>query len=681
MGGQRGGMVDEVGHPFEVCKKSMQAMAADMQGAVPAAFFETQDLSQLERLSPRDLEHAGRLVTPMMAGPDDDRYRPISWDDALARIAEKLRATSPNETFFYASGRSSNEAAFLLSLFVRLYGTNNINNCSYYCHQASGVGLTSALGTGMATLVLDDLDACDLVFLIGGNPASNHPRLMKILAGVRRRGGQVVVINPVREPGLVNFSVPSQLGSLLFGSKIASQYVQPHIGGDIALLTGIAKVIDARGAADTRFIDNHTEEWAAFRDHVRSVAWGQIHRESGVARDEIERIAKVYAGAQNAVFAWTMGITHHVHGSDNVRAICNLALMRGMIGKPGAGLLPIRGHSNVQGINSVGVTPALKQAVFDALQSHFNVTLPTSPGLDTMSCLEAADAGRMKVAWCQGGNLYAANPDQSFSRRAFNKIDLVVYLSTTLNQGHVAGRGRETLILPVLARDEEPQATTQESMFSYVRLSDGGPRRHEGPRSEVAVVAQVARQVLGDDGPIDFAEMETHSTIRSAIARVVPGYEAIGEIDATRREFQIDGRTLHRPTFATASGRARFQVVALPPPPPKGDGTLRLMTVRSEGQFNTVVYEEEDIYRGQDRRNVVLMNRTDIERLGLTLDAPVTVIGPAGQLGGILVRAFDIKAGNVLMYYPEANALLSTEVDPESRTPAFKGATVTLRPE
>jgi molybdopterin-dependent oxidoreductase alpha subunit len=679
MGGQRGGMVDEAGHRFEVCKKSMQAMAADMQDRVPLDFFASRTFAGLARLTPNELEHAGRLVEPYYAGPNDDTYRAISWSDALTKVVDKLKTTAPDETFFYASGRSSNEAAFLLSLFTRIFGTNNVNNCSYYCHQASGVGLTSSVGTGTATVVLDDLYASDLVFLIGGNPASNHPRLVKILADIRKRGGDVIVINPVVETGLVKFAVPSRVGSLLFGSSVASEYVQPHIGGDIALLTGIAKVVDARGTVNQTFIDNHTENWTAFRDHIRSVPWSTIHASSGVSRDVIERLANRYARADNVVFSWAMGITHHAHGSDNVRAIANLALMRGMVGKRHAGLMPIRGHSNVQGVGSVGFTPKLKAAVLQRVEEHFKARLPTTEGLDTMACMEASAEGRMRFALCLGGNLYASNPDSAFAAKAMSRLDMVVYLSTTLNQGHVIGRGRESLILPVLARDEEPQPTTQESMFNYVRLSDGGPRRHDGPRSEVSVLANIARRVLDHGGPIDFKAMEQHHTIRSAIAAVIPGYEKIGEIDSTREEFQIDGRTLHAPTFPTPTGRAMFHVTPVPATQVNGDeNRFHLMTVRSEGQFNTVVYEEEDLYRGQERRDVILLNRDDIRRLGLSIDDRVTVRGDAGALHDILVREFAIKAGNALMYYPEANVLLSRHVDPESRTPAFKGATVTI---
>lgn len=678
MGGQAGGMVNEVGHFPEVCKKSMQAMAADMQGAVRPEFWKTYSLPQLRAFSPRELETSGRLTQPMLLTRGEQYYRPISWDDAFRRITAKLKATAPDETFWYFSGRSSNEAGFLLQLFARVFGTNNVNNCSYYCHQASGVGLTASVGVGTATIVLEDLDKSDLVMLIGGNPASNHPRLMSNLMRLRRRGGGVVVINPVRETGLVNFRVPSDVRSLLFGTEIASQYVQPHIGGDLALLSGIAKRVQELGAVDESFITEHCEGWPEWSEHLKQLSWDDIARLSGVAKDEIDRIAEKYAASRSAVFAWTMGITHHAVGVQNVQAIANLALMRGMVGRPGAGLLPIRGHSNVQGMGSVGVTPQLKQAVFDRLQQDFGLQLPVQAGLDTMGCMEAAAEERMKVGFCLGGNLYGSNPDATYAAEALQRLEMVVYLSTTLNTGHAHGTGDETIILPVLARDEEPQPTTQESMFSYVRLSDGGPARLEGPKAEVEVIAEIAEGVLGNDGPIDWNAMRGHRRIREAIGKIVPGFEGMNEIDTTQKEFQIGGRTLHQPRFPTASGRATLHIHALPEL--AGDeNSLRLMTVRSEGQFNTVVYEEYDLYRGQDRRDIVLVHPDDIRRMGLEAESRVSVCSMTGRLDNILLRAYeDIKPGNALMYYPEANVLVSREVDPLSKTPAFKGVVVTL---
>lgn len=678
MGGQQGGMVNEAGQFPEVCKKSLQAMASDMQGAISPGFFASYSLAQLRTLSPRELESCGRLVAPIYAAPGATHYRVLEWDEALDRLTKSLKAAGPSRSFFYASGRSSNEAGFLLQLFARLFGTNDVNNCSYYCHQASSVGLASSLGTGTATVHLDDVEHCDLFVLLGGNPASNHPRLMRSLMEIRRRGGRVMVINPMKEPGLMNFRVPSDPRSLIFGTDIATDYVQPHIGGDIALLTGIAKHVLEQGGECRPFIAEHTEGFATFKAQVEAAQWGDIETHAGVPRDTISRLASVYMAAEHAVFAWTMGITHHLHGVDNVQMIANLALLRGMEGRPNAGLLPIRGHSNVQGMGSVGVRPELKGEMLRRFEHRFGTSLPRPAGLDTMGCLEACDRGEKSVGLCLGGNLYGSSPDAVFASRALGNLDVVAYLSTTLNTGHASGTARETLVLPVLPRDEEHQSTTQESMFSYVRLSDGGPARHPGPRSEVSVLSALASGVLGDDGVVNWREFESHARIRTLISELIPGLEPIADVDRTRQEFHIANRRLDTPDFPTATGKAMFHVVRLPDVPVRAARELRLMTVRSEGQFNTVVYEDEDLYRGQERRDVILMSAEDMDCLGLAADQRVTVRSAVGELRGQLVRPFDLRPGNAAMYFPEANVLVPRDVDPRSRTPAFKAVTVVV---
>ncbi|HMN96814.1 MAG TPA: FdhF/YdeP family oxidoreductase [Phycisphaerales bacterium] len=696
MGGQLGGMVNEQGRFPEVCKKSIQAMAADMQGRIREHFFADFSLDALRGFSPRDLEHAGRLVEPVGAGPLDLNYRPLEWERAMERIASRLRMIEPEECFIYLSGRSGNEAAFLAQLFARVYGTNHVSNCSYYCHQASGVALSACTGSGTATVTLEDVEHADLILLAGGNPASNHPRLMRTLVVARRRGARVIVINPIRETGLVSFRVPSDPRSLLFGSDIADDYLQPHIGGDVALLAGAAKALLERGTVARGFIAEHTQGWEALEAVLRGASWSDLERRSGVSRREMERLAERLGAAKRCIFAWTMGLTHHLHGVDNVAMLCNLALMLGMVGRPGAGLLPLRGHSNVQGVGSMGVAPQLKEEVLRRLSAEFGVQPPAHVGLDTVAALERAAAGGFKVGICLGGNLFGATPDAAFAQRALGSLDLVVYLSTTLNTGHAWGRGRETIVLPVLARDEEAQATTQESMFNYVRLSDGGPRRHGdvrggGPRSEVEILVDLAERTFAEGAPREriagsrlaaggWTRYREHDAIRQAIARVVPGYAPIAEIASTRKEFQIPGRTFHEPRFATPSGKAGFQGVAIPEPP-AARGEMALMTIRSEGQFNTVVYEDEDRYRGQERRDVILMNPADIARLGLAADMRVTVRSDAGALANVLVRPFEIRAGNCAMYCPEANVLVPRAVDPRSRTPAFKCVPVTISAE
>ena len=678
MGGQKGGMRDESGNFPAVCNKSFMAQASDMQGAIAENFFNQFDISTLSKWSPRDLELSGRLTQPVLCEPGDSHYRPISWSEAMNRVVDKLKTTSAYRSFFYASGRSSNEAGFLLQLFARIYGTNNVNNCSFFCHQASGVGLNQSLGTGTATVDLEDLDHTDLVFLIGANPASNHPRFMRILMDVRRRGGQVIVINPARERGLENFSVPSDVRSLLFGSEIASLYLQPHIGGDISLFKGIAKsLLSDKSCLDRNFIASHTQNFAEVEEDIKAESWQTLESTSGISREEIEKTAQIYLKSKNTVFVWAMGITHHAFGVDNVQAIVNLALMRGMVGKKYAGLLPLRGHSNVQGIGSIGFTPQLIKAVLDNLESKFPVTLPTQPGLDTLGCVEAANNGEFDFAWNLGGNLYGSNPDSRFAQTALAKIGFSLFLNTTLNQGHFLGRGETSLILPVVARDEEPEPTTQESMFSFIRLSNGGLQRYSGPRSEVKIIAEIAQRVL-DDSPLPWKSLSKTGNIREIISAIIPGFEQLKNIDRTGKEFHINGRILHTPKFPCPDGKASFKVCPIPAVRRNKENSFILMTVRSEGQFNTVVYEPDDRYRGVSSRNVVLINEEDIKRIGSKEGDLVTIKNDTGIMAGQKLQAYPIKQGNIMMYYPESNVLVPRQFDPQSKTPSFKSIEVFL---
>jgi len=685
MGGQQGGMVNEAGEFPEFCKKSVQAMAADLQAPIPSSFWKDMSLGRMASLSPRQLEHAGRLAQPVIREDGADHYRPISWDEALDKTSSILADTAPDRSFFYFSGRSSSEAAFLLHIGARLYGTNNINNCSYYCHQASGVGLSSVTGSGTATVVLEDLSRADTVFLIGANPASNHPRLMKSLLGVRRRGGQVIVINPIRERGLERFSIPSDPRSLLFGSRIATHMVQPHIGGDHAMLTGMAKQLIESNQTDTAFLRDHTRGFEAFEESIRATSWADIETASGLKQSDIGILVDRYAAGKCVIFAWAMGVTHHAHGTETVQLIAGVAMLRGMLGKPGCGLMPIRGHSNVQGIGSIGATPRLKKAIMDGLTQKVGLDLPTSEGLDTMACMQRADAGTMDVAFHLGGNLFGSNPDADWAARAMSGIPWQITLNTTLNTGHARAASPNHLILPVLARDEEPEPTTQESMFNFVRLSDGGAPRFEGPRSELDIIAdlfgrvQKRRDAGSPLAALDWTSVADTKGLRRMMADVIPGWQAVAALDEGGPEFQIAGRTFHEPTFNTDDGKARFHVPTLPAPQAPDNGAFRLMTIRSEGQFNTVVYEEEDIFRNVDGRDVVLLHPDDLAANGWTQGQRVTVTGPGGRMPYQRVHAFDrIRPGNVAMYFPEANRLLDRRVDALSRTPAFKGAVITI---
>ncbi len=683
MGGQKGGMTDEKRVFPAVCNKSFMAQASDMQGGLPKDFFSSHSIKQLETWDPRQLELSGRLTEPVIHEGDTNHYRSISWEEAFDRVASELKACQADRAFFYSSGRSSNEAAFLLQILARVFGSNNVNNCSYFCHQASGVGLTQTLGTSTATVQLEDLDKTDLIFLIGANPASNHPRFMKTLMQIRRRGGKVIVVNPVREPGLLKFSVPSDPLSLLFGSDIATDYLQPHIGGDLALFKGIAKAVlelssVSASAIEKSFINDHTENFDDFKNDLERSSWEELESASGLSREQMKSTAQHYVHSKNVVFAWAMGVTHHLHGVNTIHSIVNLALMRQMTGRPHAGLLPLRGHSNVQGVGSMGFVPQLKSAFMENLKLNYGFSPPAQTGMDTLACIEAAAQGGIDFAWNLGGNLYGSAPDSQFASAALSKINFSLYMNTTLNQGHFLGRGKTTLILPVRARDEEPSPTTQESMFSFVRLSDGGLNRHPQAKSEIEIISAIG-QKTDLPGPVSWEGLGNVQNIRSMIGKVVPGFEKMLEIDQSKIEFHIRGRSLYTPQFPTQSGKARFQICNLPDVKKKNATVeFNLMTVRSEGQFNTVVYELHDNYRGINSRDVVMINPEDINTLRLKEGDRVTVTSAMGRLENQRIVSFPIKPGNLMMYYPEANVLTSREIDPLSRTPSFKSVRVSL---
>lgn len=678
MGGQRGGMVNEAGHFPEVCKKSVQAQAGDMAGVISEETITGTPIDELAKLTPAECERLGRLAFPVIARPGDDRFSRLDWEAAYDLVAEALRGSSPEETFFYASGRASNEAAFLFQLVARAYGTANIHNCSYYCHNASGVGLSRVYGSGTASVVLEDLAEADLAVVIGANPASNHPRLITQLIELRRRGGKVIVINPLRELGLERFRLPSDVKSLFLGSKVSDLYMQPRIGGDVGLLKALLKGLIERHATVDEFIAAHTSGWEEVRADLEASDWLELVEHCGVEHAEIDRAVDILAGSEKGILCWAMGLTHHRHGVDNVLALANLALARGWLGKNGSGLLPIRGHSNVQGVGSVGVSPGVKKAFAAKLEELYGITIPPGGGQHTYASMVAADEGRVRTAVILGGNLWGSNPDLDWARRALGKIDLTFSATTKLNPGHFHGRGKTAIIVPVLARDEEGQSTTQESMFNFVRLSEGGRPAVRGDlRSEVEIIASIAERIL-PGGRFDWQALRSHEELRQQIAAVVPGYAASDRIGKGGDEFQIEGRTFHEPEFATDDGRARFHVTPLPDFRPAA-GEFRLMTVRSEGQFNTVVYEEEDLYRGNRRRDVVMISSDDALELGIDEGDRVEV---ASEVSAMEVSAaiVDIRPGNLAMYYPEANILVPRRIDPASKTPAFKSISVKLTP-
>ena len=568
---------------------------------------------------------------------------------------------------------------------MRALGSNNLADCSDLCHRPSTEGLSAILGSGTSTVSLESLKQADCVVLVGSNAPANHPRLMNELIRLRDRGGTVIVINPVKEVGLVKFGSPSfPVKSLLPGSDIANLFLQPIPGSDLAIFTGIQKSLIERDLIDNSFLQAHTEGWEAIIDQAEATDWQAITQTCGIARADIETAASLIARSERVVFAWAMGITQQANGVDNVYSIANTALLTGNVGKTGAGVMPIRGHSNVQGFGSMGVKNELKPALKQALEKLLGRSLDLPPGYHARGLIEAADAGQVDTLLCLGGNLYAANPDLTQAKRALSQIDTVIYLATKPNLGHFHGLAKQnTILIPVFNRFETPHKSTVESGNNFVRLNDEGKTHLNAADliAEVHFLTELAHRVLGTT-PVDWRKLQDTRYVRQLIAQTIPGYEKIGQIDRTKEEFTISGRIFTAPPFKTPSGKAQMQLAPLPtltlPSPeafghPPGTGiVLALITGRSYTQHNTVVYRQADKYRGMPHRHCILMNAADVEASGLGDRPRVTVQGEAGKLENIEIVVGAVRRGAALMFYPEANVLMKGTTDPKSHTPAYK---------
>ncbi|NET35863.1 MAG: FdhF/YdeP family oxidoreductase [Cyanothece sp. SIO1E1] len=684
-GGQKGGFTNELGEPLQRCAKSVEAITSELQPAVKSHFFEHQSLDQLQQLTSQEADRLGRLSVPLILRAGQSHYERLDWPEVYDLVTAAFRQLS-ERVASYSSGRSSNEAAFLLQLMLRTLGSNNLADCSDLCHRASSVGLKTVFGTGTSLVSLESLRQADCMVLIGSNAPANHPRLMNELIKLRDRGGTVIVINPVREIGLVKFGSPAfPLKSLLPGSDIASLFLQPLPGSDVALLVGIQKSLIDRGLMDTQFLQAHTENWQTVVAQAQSTAWEQIVDTCGLTQAEIEAAATLISQAQRVVFAWAMGVTQQVNGVENIFGIANTALLTGNVGKIGAGLMPIRGHSNVQGFGSMGVTNQLRDEIRLALEKVLGRSLNRVPGYDARALMAAAEAGKVDTLLCLGGNFYAANPDLAQAKRALAQVDTIIYLATKPNLGHFHGLARQnTLIIPVYARFENPHQTTVESGNNFVRLNDAGKTHLQGAElvAEEDFLIEIAHRLYGDT-PVDWRRLKDTRYVRQLIATTIPGYGAIGTIDETRQEFTIAGRIFTEPHFPTPSGKAQMQPTSLPHltlPPPKDFGVsdsiqgivVALMTGRSYGQHNTVVYRSADRYRGMPHRHCILMHPDDVAQAGLVDHQGVTVKGNAGQLDQIEIICGAIRRGAALMFYPEANVLMQAQIDPRSHTPAYK---------
>ena len=687
-GGQKGGFQNEEEENLQRCAKSVEAIASELMEPIPKQFFQNYSVTELQKLSSMEADRLGRFSFPVIKRANSDRYERLEWQEVYEIVTQAFQIT-PERLASYSSGRSSNEAAYLLQLLMRSLGSNNLADCSDLCHAPSTVGLNRMFGSGTSMVSLADLKQSDCIVLIGSNAPANHPRLMNELIKLRDRGGKVIVINPLIEVGLVKFASPAYpIKSLLKGSEIASHYIQPISGSDVAVFLGIQKALIESDWVNYDFLRQYTDGWEDVIAQVRSLDWENITSTCGVSREELEIAAKMIGTSQRVVFGWAMGITHHANGVDNVLSIANTALLTGNAGKEGAGTMPIRGHSNVQGFGSMGVTIRLKEEILQALEKLLQRSLSRLQGYDARTLIEASDRHQIDTLLCLGGNIYAANPDLTQAKRALGNIDTIIYLSTKPNLGHFHGLAKQnTLIIPVYTRFENPHKTTTESGNNFVRLNNEGTshlNQREGAElvSEVEFLSKLADRLHGDD-VVNWRSLQDTKYVRQLIATTIPDYEKIGEIDDTNQEFTIANRIFHTPKFSTPSGKAQMFVTPLPElelPTISDFGlskytqaiVLALGTGRSYSQHNTVVYKDGDYYRGMPHRNCILMSRADGDRAGFQEHQRVTVKGNVGSMENVEIIYGQIREGSSLMFYPEVNAIFSAPIDELSGTPAYK---------
>jgi molybdopterin-dependent oxidoreductase alpha subunit len=693
---------------FEFCENGAKAVAFELtKRRVTRDFFASHSVSQLAERSDYWLEEQGRLTEPMRYDPATDFYVPVSWDEAFELIGRELRTLdNPNEAEFYTSGRTSNEAAFLYQLFVRRFGTNNFPDCSNMCHEPTSVGLPESIGIGKGTVILDDFAHADAIFVIGQNPGTNSPRMMTELRNASRRGVPIVVLNPLRERALERFAAPQDpVEMTTFSStRIASEYCQVRVGGDVAALKGVMKImLDSHEQAlrdgrkpvfDIEFIEQHTQGLEALTADLRHTGWDDILRGSGLSREQLERVAAIYMRANAVIICYGMGITQHRRGSANVQQIANLLLLRGNVGKPGAGICPVRGHSNVQGDRTMGIDEKPRPELLDQIEKVFGFVPPRAHGHTVVDAVQAMIDGRAKVFIGLGGNFVAAVPDKPIAEAAMRRLRLTVGITTKFNRGHVV-HGEQALILPCLARSDIDlqksgrQSITVEDSMSMVHASRGLVEPPRGVlKSEVAIVCGMARATIPDSG-IDWSAFEEdYNLIRDRIAAVFPDLFR----DFNQRLQQPGGFHLTIPprdrVWKTPNGRANFIVLEGVDEEllVNNAAMLRLATIRSHDQYNTTIYSLDDRYRGVfGGRMVVLMNESDMQERGIPPEALVEIESLADDrqkrvVRGFKARPYNIPKGSIGAYYPETNPLLPLAYhDVKSKTPAAKSIPVVVR--
>ncbi|MBU3062786.1 FdhF/YdeP family oxidoreductase [Nocardia sp. NEAU-G5] len=688
--------------PAEFCENGAKAVAEEATlRTVTPEFFARHSIAELAEKSGYWLGQQGRLTHPMVLRPGDTHYSPIDWDEAYRLIADTLRGLdSPDEALFYTSGRTANETAFVYQLLVRSFGTNNLPDCSNMCHESSGAALSSSIGIGKGSVTIDDFSAAEVIVVAGQNPGTNHPRMLSALQQAKEHGAQVIAVNPLPETGLLGFRDPQTVRGLTTGIAIADDFLQIRLGGDMALFQGLAKLLfEAEDVApgtvvDRAFVDAHTAGFAEYEKQMRAVDLDVVLEATGLTREQLERTARLLARSRSTIICWAMGLTQQVHGVATIEEATNLLLMRGMIGKPGAGVCPVRGHSNVQGDRTMGIWEKMPETFLAALDSEFGITSPREHGHDTVDAIRAMHEGRARVFLGMGGNFVSATPDTELTEAALRGCALTVQVSTKLNRSHVV-HGQTALILPTLGRTDldlspagvKQQVSVEDSM-SMVHLSTGRLTPvSDQLRSEVAIVCELARELFGADHPVPWARLrDDYDAIRDSISRVIPGCADYNAKVRDRNGFQLPHPPRDAREFRTSTGKANFAVNDLrwlPVP----SGRLILQTLRSHDQYNTTIYGLDDRYRGiHNGRRVVLVNAEDITALGFTEGDLVDVIsewtdGVERKVTGFRLVSYSTPRGNAAAYYPETNPLVPLDhVAERSNTPASKAVTVRLEP-
>lgn len=685
---------------FEFCENGAKHVAEEATTKrVTPEFFARYSVADLSSQSDQWLGAQGRITHPMLLRRTASHYEPITWDDAFALIAGELISLNyPDQAIFYTSGRASNEAAFLYQLFVRQFGTNNLPDCSNMCHESSGAALGETIGIGKGTVLLDDFDEAQAIFVIGQNPGTNHPRMLTSLRRAKRNGCKLIHINPLPEAGMTRFKHPQDvLGMLGGGTALADLFLQVRINGDVALLKGISKAVVAEEklrpgeVLDKSFIETYTSGFDEFVASLENTSWTDIVDQSGVSQSEIEAAAQVFIESERTIFCWAMGLTQHRNAVSNIQEIVNLMLLRGQIGKPGAGLCPVRGHSNVQGDRTMGIWERPTSIFLDRLGAEFNFEPPRNHGYDTVRAIEAMHSGSGKVFFALGGNFLSATPDTEFTAAALRRCRLTAHVSTKLNRAHLI-TGDQALILPCLGRTEidmqggVPQFVTTENSMGVVQMSRGSLEPGSSHLlSEPQIVARLARATLGSRSTVDWELLANdYDLIRKHIERVVGGFD-----DYNARVRQPGGFVLPNPArnrvFNTETGKANFTVHAIPSLELQSDQFL-MMTIRSHDQFNTSVYSGNDRYRGiSNGRRVVFLNEADIREHGLRKGQKVDLVshfeGEERIACGFIVVPYEIPRRCAATYFPEANVLVPIRsVAEKSNTPASKSVVISIRP-